>query len=144
MRPGTLRSTNTTGQQNTASGVYALHDNTSGSYNTASGVDALYGKTKGSSNIAVGYKAGFKRTTGSNNIDIGSQGVAEESGTIRIGTLSTQTATYVAGIYATSVTGNAVVVSSNGQLGVTVSSERYKTAVAPMGSNSQKLQQLGL
>jgi Chaperone of endosialidase len=40
------------------------------------------------------------------------------------------------------VTGAAVVVSSTGRLGVTVSSERFKTAIAPMGSNSGKLQQL--
>ena len=133
---------NTTGQQNSASGVYALHDNTTGSYNTASGVDALYSNTTGSSNIAEGYKAGFKLTTGSNNIDIGNQGEAGESGTIRIGTKSTHTMTYVAGIYGTSVSGNAVMVSSTGQLGVTVSSERFKTAIAPMGSYTTKLSQL--
>jgi hypothetical protein len=68
--------------------------------------------------------------------------VAAESGTIRIGTTSTQTAIYVAGIYGTSVTGNAVVVSSTGQLGVTVSSERFKTAILPMGSDTAKLGQL--
>jgi hypothetical protein len=47
-------------------------------------------------------------TTGSNNIDIGNLGVAAESGTIRIGTTSTQKATFIAGIYGTSVTGSAV------------------------------------
>jgi hypothetical protein len=34
------------------------------------------------------------------------------------------------------------VVSSTGQLGVTVSSERFKTGITPMGVNSEKLQQL--
>jgi polyhydroxyalkanoate synthesis regulator phasin len=68
--------------------------------------------------------------------------VAAESGTIRIGTTSTQSKTYIAGIYGTSVTGSAVVVSSTGQLGVTVSSERFKTDIAPMSSASEKLQQL--
>jgi hypothetical protein len=133
---------NTTGQQNSASGVYALHDNTTGNYNTASGVDALYFNTTGSSNIAEGYKAGFRLTTGSNNIDIGNQGEAADSGTVRIGTKSTHIATYIAGIYGTSVTGSAVMVSSTGQLGVTVSSERFKTAIAPMGSYTAKLTQL--
>jgi hypothetical protein len=133
---------NTTGQQNTAAGVYALHDNKSGNYNAASGVDALYSNTTGSSNIAEGYKAGFKLTTGSNNIDIGNQGVAAESGAIRIGTKSTHTKTCIAGIYGTSVSGGAVMVSSTGQLGVTVSSERFKTAVTPMGSYTAKLTQL--
>jgi hypothetical protein len=133
---------NTTGAQNSASGVQALFGNKTGNYNTASGTDALYSNSSGSSNIAEGYKAGYALTTGSNNIDIGNQGVAAESGTIRIGTPSTQTKTFIAGIYGTSVTGSAVVVSSTGQLGVTVSSERFKTAIAPMGSNSDKLGQL--
>jgi hypothetical protein len=119
-----------------------MYGNKTGNYNTASGTDALYSNTGGSSNIAEGYKAGYNLTTGSNNIDIGNVGVAAESGTIRIGTTSTQTATYIAGIYGTSVTGSAVVVSSTGQLGVTVSSERYKTAIAPMGSDTAKLEQL--
>jgi len=133
---------NTTGQQNSASGVQAMYGNHTGNFNTASGTDALYSNTSGSSNIAEGYKAGYALTTGSNNIDIGNLGVAAESGTIRIGTTSTHTATYIAGISGTSVTGSAVVVSSTGQLGVTVSSERYKMAIAPMGSYTAKLTQL--
>jgi hypothetical protein len=133
---------NTTGSQNNASGVQALFGNKTGNFNTASGTDALYANTTGSANIAEGYKAGYNLTTGGNNIDIGNMGVAGESGTIRIGTNSTQTATYIAGIYGVSVTGNAVVVSSAGQLGVTVSSERFKTDIAPMGSDTAKLDQL--
>jgi hypothetical protein len=81
-------------------------------------------------------------TTGNNNIDIGNVGVAGESNTIRIGTKGTQKATVIAGIYGTPVNGAAVVVSSTGRLGVTVSSERYKTAITRMGSNSEKLEQL--
>jgi hypothetical protein len=131
---------NTTGSQNSASGVQALYGNHTGNYNTASGTDALYSNTGGSSNIAEGYKAGYSLTTGSNNIDIGNLGVAAESGTIRIG--AAQTVTYIAGISGTPVTGSAVVVSSTGQLGVTVSSERFKTAIAPMGSDTVKLGQL--
>jgi hypothetical protein len=69
-------------------------------------------------------------------------GVAGEDDTIRIGARGTQKATFIAGIYGTAVRGNVVMVSSTGQLGVVVSSERYKTAVAPMVSNSGKLQQL--
>jgi len=133
---------NTSGSQNSASGVQALFGNKTGNYNTASGTDALYSNTSGSSNVAEGYKAGYNLTTGSNNIDIGNLGAAAESGTIRIGTTSTQTKTFIAGIYGTSVTGSAVVVSSTGQLGVTVSSERFKTAIAPMGSDTARLDQL--
>jgi Chaperone of endosialidase len=54
-----------------------------------------------------------------------------------------QTKAFVAGIYNVPLTGNPVVVTSSGQLGVqAVSSERFKTAIAPMGSNSAKLGQL--
>lgn len=150
---------NTTGFENTASGLQALHSNTSGSnnaaagtdalysnttgyYNTASGTSALQNNTTGSNNLAEGYHAGYNLTTGNNNIDIGSVGVAGESDTIRIGTVATQRATYIAGVYGTSVSGSAVMVSSTGQLGVTVSSERFKTAIAPLAADSTKLQQL--
>jgi hypothetical protein len=86
--------------------------------------------------------AGDKLTTGSNNIDIANVGAAAENNTTRIGTTGIQKATYIAGIYGTSVSGSAVVVSSTGQLGVTVSSERFKTAIAPMGLDTAKLAQL--
>jgi Chaperone of endosialidase len=72
--------------------------------------------------------------------------VAADSGVIRIGTqvpTALQTRTFVAGIYNVPLTGNAVVVTSAGQLGVqAVSSERFKTAIAPMGANTAKLEQL--
>jgi Chaperone of endosialidase len=122
--------------------VNALQYNTTGGNNTASGYEALFNNTTGSSNIAVGFQAGANLTTGSNNIDIGSKGAAAESDTIRIGIAATHKATVIAGIYGTSVTGSAVVVSSTGRLGVTMSSERYKTAIAPMGANTAKLGQL--
>ncbi|HSY07023.1 MAG TPA: tail fiber domain-containing protein [Steroidobacteraceae bacterium] len=139
---------NTTGTQNTASGYQALYSNKTGGANTASGVDALYHNTSGHYNIAEGYKAGFNLTTGSYNIDIGNSttGVAAESGVIRIGTqvpTPLQSHTYIAGIYNnTSVSGLTVVVDPNGQLGAVASSERFKTGIAPMESNSTKLEQL--
>jgi hypothetical protein len=133
---------NTTGVENTASGMSALASNTTGGKNTASGFGALGANTTGSSNIAVGFEAGLNLTTGSNNIDIGSKGVAAESSVIRIGTKGIQTEAFIAGIFGTAGTGSAVVVNSNGKLGVTMSSERYKTAIAPMGANTTKLGQL--
>jgi Chaperone of endosialidase len=70
-------------------------------------------------------------------------GVAAESNVIRIGTKGIQTEAFIAGIYNHTLTGNVVVVTSAGRLGVqAVSSERYKTAIAPMGSDTAKLQQL--
>jgi hypothetical protein len=133
---------NTTGSYNNAMGVKALFENITGSQNSAVGYGALYSNTDGNYNVGLGYFAGFNLTTGSNNIDINNRGVAGESGVIRIGIQGTQSAAYVAGIYGTSVTGSAVYVTPNGQLGVLASSERFKTAITPMGSNSEKLQQL--
>jgi ribosomal protein L29 len=133
---------NTTGSYNNGMGVEALYENTTGSQNSAVGYGALYSNTDGSYNAALGYFAGFNLTTGSNNVDISNRGVAGESGVTRIGTDGTQTAAYVAGIYGVSVTGSAVVVSSTGQLGVVVSSERFKTGIAPMGADTSKLSQL--
>jgi hypothetical protein len=133
---------NTTGYHNTAAGADALESNVTGDSNTAFGLESLFSNTSGSSNIAVGEGAGYNLTTGSNDIDIGNQGVAGESGTIRIGTSGAHTAAYVAGINTARVTGSAVYVTSTGQLGVLASSERYKTAIEPMGGNTARLRQL--
>jgi Chaperone of endosialidase len=147
---------NTGGGDNTAVGQQALYSNTGGLFNVAVGQGALQANLNGSSNtavgetallnstgggnIAIGEKAGLSLTTGNSNIYIGNSGT-DESDTIRIGG-SVQTATYVAGIYGSHVTGSAVYVTSSGQLGVLASSERFKTAIAPMGGETAKLQQL--
>jgi hypothetical protein len=55
---------------------------------------------------------------------------------------STAAAAIIAGISTFTVTGSAVYVTTTGRLGVLASSERFKTAIAPMGSNSAKLEQL--
>jgi hypothetical protein len=131
------------GTQNTALRVEALYSN-AGSYSTAVGYQALHHHTSGAYNGALGWKSGFAVTTGSNTIDIDNQGQAGDSDTIRIGTQGTQTNTSIAGIYNnTAVSGLVVVVDSTGQLGVAqASSERFKTAIVPMGSNTAKLAQL--
>jgi uncharacterized Zn-binding protein involved in type VI secretion len=133
---------NTTGSQNTASGVSALFNNTTGNNNTASGHEALFSNTTGSNNIADGYQAGYNLTTGDNNIDIGNVGVAGESDLIRIGTKGTHKGAIIAGISTFKVTGSAVYVTPTGRLGVLASSERYKTAIAPIGDSTDKLRQL--
>jgi len=133
---------NTTGSYNTASGYEALYTNTIGIYNTASGVEALFYST-GNYNTALGFAAGFS-IAGDYNIDIGAQvyGLTSDSGVIRIGNQGTQTQTYIAGIYGSTLTGSAVYVTSSGQLGVLASSERYKTAITPMGEATEKLHEL--
>jgi hypothetical protein len=131
-----------TGSNNTASGYQALYTNTTGSYNTALGAGALSSGTTGNNNIAVGYEAGYNLTSGINNIEIGNKGLAADYNMIRIGVEGLQAKTFIAGIYKTSVSGSPVMVSSSGQLGVVVSSERFKTDIAPMGSLTAKLQAL--
>jgi trimeric autotransporter adhesin len=129
-------SSNTSGGDNTAVGVETLISNTTGNSNTAIGVVALL-NNNGDNNIAVGHGAGSNLTTGDNNIDIGNTGATAESGRIRIGTRGTHTATFIAGISGVAVTGSQVVVSSNGRLGVTASSKRYKDAIKPMDKASE-------
>jgi hypothetical protein len=127
------------GDGNTATGVNALYHNTTGIYNSASGFGALRNNTGGSSNIAVGYQAGISLTTGGNNIEIGSAGLAGESNVIRLGTQGVQTKTVIAGISTAMVSGAAVVVSAGGQLGVVLSSARYKRDIHDMNAASSKL-----
>ena len=131
-----------TANENTALGTNALYSNRAGAGNTASGYGALAHNKSGRYNIANGFQAGYNLTTGSYNIDIGHLGVAAESGIIRIGTSGQQTQAFIGGIENAQVTGSAVYVSSAGQLGVLASSERFKTAIAPMGSDTSKLGQL--
>jgi hypothetical protein len=133
---------NVTGNLNSAVGYHALYSVTSGPNNTAVGAGALQANTVGGNNIALGPYAGSNIAQGWRNIDIGNSGVASDDGTIRIGNSSQHSAAFIAGIGSAHVTGSAVYISSSGQLGVLASSERYKTAIAPMGQSTEKLQTL--
>lgn len=134
---------NNTGTLGTAIGVNALLANTYGQQNTAVGVNAMLKNTNGSNNIALGYQAGINLTTGSNNVDIGNPGVGAESNTIRIGTQRTdQGSTYISGIFGSLVTGDPVMVSSTGKLGIVMSSARYKRDIQDMGTRSDGLLKL--
>src|SRR6266436_6449746 len=131
---------NTTGPNNTALGYFALFSNTTGNSNTASGYDALLNNTTGIGNIALGNFAGSNLTTGSNNIDVGNVGVAGEANTICIGTIGTETATYIAGIIGrTAPMGTPVFVNANGQLGTPTSSARFKDRIKPMDKASEAI-----
>src|ERR1700736_3546855 len=131
---------NTTGANNTATGYEALLNNTTGNNNTANGFEALLSNTTGSSNIALGNLSGHNLPTGNNNIDIGNQGVAAQANTIRIGTVGTQSATFIAGIHGVTVAGGVgVIVDTNGHLGTVSSSERFKEAIKPMDKASEAI-----
>jgi hypothetical protein len=128
---------NTEGIENTATGEGALFSNTTGLDNTATGLNALF-NTTGSSNIAAGAGPGSNLTTGDDNIDIGNLGVAAESNTIRIGTQGTQMRTFIAGIFGkTSSGGTPVYINSNGKLGTSTSSKRFKEDIEPMDKASE-------
>jgi hypothetical protein len=130
---------NTTGNENTATGASAL-GTTTGNHNTANGVATLLNNTTGDNNIALGFQAGLNLTTGNNNIDIGNGGVAAEANTVRIGTIGTQTNTFIAGISGVTVAkGLPVVIDANGHFGTKGSSERFKEAIKPMDKASEAI-----
>lgn len=154
---------NTTGTVNTAAGNNTLIGNTTGSANVAAGDGALFSNSAGSRNIAVGRLSLGGLATGnnntalgnnagggfagdeSNNIDINNGGVAGESGVIRIGDSSTQTAAFIAGINGVttgSSSTSTVLIDSNGQLGTIASSRRYKEDIHDMGEASDGLLRL--
>jgi uncharacterized coiled-coil protein SlyX len=136
---------NQNGFQNTACGFSALFSNSNGSNNLAVGANAGVNLTTGSNNIALGYQAGHYVTTGNNNIDIGNSGVAADANKIRIGTVGTQTATFIAGIYSKGVasgSGATVKIDSTGKLGTVLSSARYKDNIKPMDKSSEAILQL--
>ncbi|PYK30662.1 MAG: hypothetical protein DME58_09015 [Verrucomicrobia bacterium] len=132
--------TNTTGGANTANGFEALLSNTTGANNTGEGFSALFSNTTGHGNIALGFRAGINLTTGSRNIDIGNEGVAGESGKIRIGTSGEQKNAFIAGISGTTVPGGvAVIIGTDGHLGTVTSSERFKDQIKPMDKASEAI-----
>lgn len=135
----------TTGAYNTALGSYSLFKNTSGAYNTAIGSYSLPTNTSGSYNLAIGVEAGATLTTGSYNLYLG-YGAAAVSANDQyvtvIGGANAAATTYIRGITNTQVTGAQVYVTSNGQLGVLASSERYKTDVSPLDAAAERLRKL--
>ena len=154
---------NTTGNSNSAFGEAALNSNTTGSTNSAFGEDALFSNTTGGSNTAVGQNALRGNTTGSNNIAIGrsagsiaspaasdniligndGSGVAASSPEIRIGVHNLQKQARIAGIATSALTGaTGVVVASDGRLGISASSLRFKEDVRDMGEVGDKLSKL--
>ena len=131
---------NTTGVENTAYGAFALIDNTTGIQNTAYGATALQFNTTGNANTALGFEAGVNLRDGSANIYLGHPGAVTESNTMRLG--EDQTRTFIAGVTDVPVSGKAVFISSTGQLGIKLSSARYKHDIEPLGTHSQGLVQL--
>jgi Chaperone of endosialidase len=116
---------NTTGDGNTANGNFALHDNTTGQGNVASGLGALSNNTTGRFNIAVGYGSGANMTTADNVISIGSPGDSAA--------FTTSNRCFIGNIR------GVIVGNSDGQLGTSNSSRRFKKDIKPMEQTSETI-----
>jgi hypothetical protein len=125
----------TTGSDNTGVGENAMFFNATGARNTALGRFALDNMTTGDDNIGIGYDAGGFFPSGSRNIYIGSSAPGSESDRIRIGNAGNAAVrTFVAGIQGVGIAGGtAVLVASDGQLGIASSSRRFKEDIRPIG-----------
>ena len=109
----------------------ALRDNVSGSDNQAFGRGALRFAT-GSNNIGIGREAGTNMTTGDNVISIGSPGdgtAFTASDRCFIGNIR--------GVTVGNLDGINVIVDSDGQLGTSNSSRRFKKDIKPMDQTSE-------
>lgn len=134
-------SSNDSGIGNSAMGVNALAINTAGSFNTAIG-DIALSQNAGTLNTAVGWRAGINNTGGSVNIYLGNEGGGpNESNRMRLGRMGDAPTlfTYIAGIFGTNVSGAAVYIDSEGQLGTVNSSRRFKHDIKPMDKASEAI-----
>ncbi len=114
---------NVIGENNTVIGANAAAGSTQGSRNTVIGSSSFTNDSSGSDNTIIGYRAG---SPGSNNICIGARnGLAEETGVIRIGTKGDldeilTTSCFIDGIRGVIPTDSdiqLVVIDTSGQLG---------------------------
>ena len=135
----------TTGGINLAIGYEACNSLTSGTNNVGLGDSSLTALTTGTYNTAIGSGSGQGYTSSEfSNISINSAGSAGESNTLRIGS-GTGTSTHqinkaiVCGIQGITVTGTAVLISSGDQLGIAVSSARFKENIADMNDYSSPI-----
>ena len=138
---------NTGGTSNTATGFRALQNNTVGADNTAIGRAALLQNTTGAGNTAVGRFALFFNTTDGNNTALGfnsGTAVTTANNVICIGAniagANVNNSCYIGSIFGqTSSAGTAVFINSNGKLGTTTSSKRFKEGIKPMDKTSEVL-----
>ncbi len=110
--------------------------------NTVIGAGAATGITTGNTNTIIGAGVGTSLTTGSNNIYIDGNALApsNESNVIRIG--NTQTSCFIKGISGVTVIGSAVTVTTGGQLGVVLSSKKFKKSIHSLENESEKIYNL--
>jgi hypothetical protein len=126
-----------------------------GNFNCAIGYNALnqlgqfaFAPGNANYNCVMGWSAGTNyTTTESNNILLNSPGVAAENNVLHIGA-GTGTgsqelaAAYISGIRGVGIVGTAVLVSASDQLGIAVSSKRFKKNIDDMGNYSEDIHKL--
>jgi hypothetical protein len=154
----------TSGSKNSCLGDLSLQSITQGNENVSMGYASLNAVTTGSNNCSVGRQSLTQLTTGSynshfgqplsitytssesSNILIANSGTAAESNKLRIGVAGTGNGQvskcYIAAINGVTVTGNALLCSTAGQLGTVSSSIRYKENVEDLGGESSGIMNL--
>jgi hypothetical protein len=115
---------------NTAIGHRTLRFAT-GDANTVVGASAGLALVGGTQNVLLGAVCNVDAAGGSNEIVIGYAVTATASNQIRIGN-SSHTTCFLQGVSGVNVTGVDAQIGSNGQLGVVVSSQRYKEDIQPV------------
>ncbi|HJW37451.1 MAG TPA: tail fiber domain-containing protein [Candidatus Udaeobacter sp.] len=140
---------NTTGNENVTVGAGNNGPNgiTIGSNNVAVGTHAGLGITSGGLNTVLGDSAGTNLNTASENIyighDVNPTGMGFEFNTVRIGDNlngAMGSHCFIGGITGNGPFGAPVSINvANGQLGVGVSSERFKKDIGPMGNTSEAI-----
>jgi Chaperone of endosialidase len=132
---------NSAGDENTAVGASALSASTTGGLNTAIGSGALANNASGA-NTALGWHAGINNINGFENIYIGNEGGGpNETNVMRLGRSGDAPTlfTYIEGIFGINVSGTAVYIDSDGELGTVTSSIRYKHSIKDMNDASDVL-----
>ena len=135
---------NVSGEANTFVGKETGHYST-GNENTFIGAYGGASNTSGFRNTFVGSAAGVYNSTGNFNVYLDNTGPnsGTESNTIRIGDPRAHFAAYMAGIYGSIVSSGVLVyVNSDGQLGTSSSSLRFKEQVRNMGDSTNALMKL--
>jgi hypothetical protein len=152
---------NTIGQANTACGAEALFANTEGDANTGIGLQSLFNISTGSGNTAVGFQALINNAAGENNTAVGESTLLNctGSGSIAIGSHAGEfvgssnnviaigspgddvdNSCFIGNIFGvTSTQGTGVFINSDGQLGTTTSSRRFKEGIKPVDKASEAL-----
>ena len=118
------------GVSNTGVGVNAM-PSMSGTGNTCLGGNSCFQIANGSYNTTISFNSGYYYTGGeSSNILLAAGGVTGDNSTMRLGSDGSGNLqvnkTFIAGGFGVTVTGTALLMDSNGQIGTVVSSERFK------------------